>query len=84
MSIRPTEVNIPHHSFKKAKDNRTKIDDMRCFICGSETHQRTKRFDNPRSIFYHLHEFHGDDPRLKFALEILNSVSIAIEVGMLK
>ena len=79
-----SKIIIPHQSFKKAKDNTTKIDELHCCICNTETNQRTKRFDNTRSIFYHLHEFHGKDPRLKFALEILNSVSIAIEVGMLK
>jgi len=74
---------IKAHSFKKSKDNRIKIHAIFCPICKNITNNRTKRFDNTRAVFYHLHEFHREDPKLKFALKILDHISNAIEMEML-
>lgn len=73
-----------------ASQNRIKIiGNFHCWKCKSERKGKFKRFDNCRSLFWHLIKHHGgmdrkSTPTLKVCLDMLDVLSVAVSVGVIK
>ena len=70
--------------FKKSFQDKGVLNDLKCSYCSSITLNKTKRFSNTRSLYFHLKQFHAQESTLNTVLEILNFVSKARQIGMIK
>jgi len=73
-----------------ASQNKIKIiGNLHCWKCKSERKGKFKRFDNCRSLFWHLIKHHSgmdrkSTPTLKVCLDMLDVLSVAVSVGVIK
>ena len=55
-----------------------------CPYCESFNNNRTKRFRNTRSLYYHLREFHRNQNGIDFVIRILQSITYGKQIKMIK
>ena len=68
-----------------AQRNRICLEFMACGFCvrDNDSH-KAHNFKNTSSLFHHIHQVHNDEPNLEFVLEILEHLSYASQLGMIK
>lgn len=76
-------LNEPIGFLKSYQDNYS-LDGVYCTYCKCLSCNKTKRFKNTRSLYFHLKQFHSEEITIDVVIEILNSVSKARQIGMIK
>ena len=78
------------HGLWHCSQNKIKINgDLHCLKCRFDSKGIVKRFDNPRSVYYHYTKNHGKNdecpyPDIEYCLSQLQKISEAIQLGVLK
>ena len=68
-----------------AQRNRIEFEGLYCIFCkrDNDSH-KAHNLKNTSSLFHHIHQVHNDEPDLEFVLEILEHLSYANQLGMVK
>ena len=68
-----------------AQRNRIELEGLYCIFCkrDNDSH-KARNLKNASSLFHHIHQVHNDEPDLEFVLEILEHLSFASQLGMIK
>lgn len=77
-------VVIKPKRFKKSFQDDHDFSGVHCLFCEKNTNNKTKRFKNIKSLYYHLREFHRNEVEINFVMNLLQQISIARQLEMIK
>lgn len=74
---------IKPEALKQPFQDKVDFSGVYCPFCKTYTNNRTHRFKNTRSLWFHLKEFHRYENGIVLVLDVLQQVSVARQLGMI-